>query len=190
MGQERCAELSWLLCLGLQKLQSKMLARLTAVQADGCDVVVSRFQNSFAVVGLKGQLSYWLSAESCLQLLPALQFCPSWLSQDTAVECFRASRRITWKPSLFWKINVKEPLVLFTHAVCFFSQLIQFIFIILFVFSHLMKYQASLLNFHTYFLWWSSLPAPCPHSTAHTPSPTFTLAPPVLFFIIRSTFLL
>lgn len=100
-----------------------MLARLSAVQAGGCDVVVSRFQNSFAVVGLKGQLSYWLSAERCLQLLPALQFCPSWPSQDTAVECFRASRRITWKPSLFWKINMKGPCVLFPHAVCFFLSL-------------------------------------------------------------------
>lgn len=41
-----------------------MSARLSAVQADGCDVVVSRFQNSFEVEGLKGQLSYWLSARA------------------------------------------------------------------------------------------------------------------------------
>lgn len=100
-----------------------MLARLSAVQSDGCDVVVSRFQNSFAVLGLKGQLSYWLSAENCLQLLPALPFCPSWPSQDTAVECFRASRRITWKPRLFWKINVNGSCVLFPHPVCFFLRL-------------------------------------------------------------------
>lgn len=70
-----------------------------------------------------------------------------------------------------------------------FSPFIQFIFMILFVFSPPMKYQASLLNFHTYFLWWSSLSAPYPHSTAHTPSPASTLASPVLLLIILSTFL-